>query len=154
MSKTGHGFPEGSQNLSPLALFLLLPPQAVKENGSLAVSITLATGYVTSMHGTHPAVGTWRVDITPATVALPFASLGVCLSVLVEFWSFFCCWVMHGSASLRVAPSFLWEQQRQLEVCGSLLEGSGEAVCESVLGPLLSSLADPGLCGRAHEAGP
>lgn len=88
MSGTGHGFPEGSQVLSPLALFLLLPPQAAKENGSLSVSITLATGYVIPMHGTHPAVGTWRVDITSATVALPFASLGVCPSTPVECRSF------------------------------------------------------------------
>lgn len=53
MSKTGNGFPGGSQNLSPLALFLLLPLQAAKESGSLAVSITLATGYVAPMHDAH-----------------------------------------------------------------------------------------------------
>lgn len=67
-------------------------------------------------------------------------------------WSshpFPCCWVMRGSASLRVALSCLWEWQRQWEACGSLLESSSEAVCGSVLGPLLSSLADPGWCGRA-----
>lgn len=98
------------------------------------------------MHGTHPTVGTWRVDITSATVALPFASLGVCSSTLVECRSF----------SLLLGRAWLSprEQQRQLEVCGSLLEGSGAAVCASVLGPLLSSLADPGWCGRSREAGP
>lgn len=113
MSKTGHGFLEGSQNLSPLALFLLLPPAAAQENGSPAVSVTIAMGHVTPMHGTHSTVGTWRVDVTSAAVALPFASLGVCPSTPVKYQSF--SFLLLGRAWLSqsegIAPSCRGEQQ-------------------------------------------
>lgn len=69
MSKPAMVF-RGSQNLAPLTCSLLLPPQAAEEN-VVPVSVLMAAAHVTAVPGTHLAAGTWRVNMSSATVACP-----------------------------------------------------------------------------------
>lgn len=124
MSKTGHefqGVPEPSSSG-------LIPFCSLHRQRRMVVLCFCPHGRrACDVYAGHsPTAGTWRVDMSSATVALPFASLGVCSRTPVLFP---CCCVAHGSASQRIAAWGLWGQQRWSEGRGYLLKRSAEALC-------------------------